>query len=208
MMELADVPRPIARLTHERRPGHGASRKRRVVVGHAVSVVVLSRQESGPAGRTERANGERITKADALGSQSVQMGCLKPRQAGPLALFPLDDAQGIPPLVVGVDENEVRPLSSRGSQRPKLLSRHDQQTGDRETKVAKAHGWPDNAKGRRPQVSTIVRSARWVIYARQFFPVLTARRPRRTGCGRGACICTSRSPAGTAGTSGRPSASC
>src|SRR5262245_36047878 len=89
--------------------GDTLEREGRVVVDDAVDVAVTAGEEAGPAGGTQGVDDEGALEADAVGRQAVEVGRLQPGEAALLALLALDDAQGVPALVVAVDEDEVGP---------------------------------------------------------------------------------------------------
>ena len=113
VMELADVAGRVARLAEQRRPGHVLERERCVIVRHAVEMAIAPCQIDRATGSTERVDDECIAKPHAFARQSIQIRRLKPREASFFALFALHDAQGVPPLIVGVDEKEIRPVRSQ-----------------------------------------------------------------------------------------------
>src|SRR5262249_19860177 len=105
---LSDIARPVAGIPEQAGMGHVLDPARRGGVDGAVDVPVAARQEARPARGTQRIDHEGIAEAGALGGQAVQVRRPQPREAGLLALLLLDDAQGVPALVVGVEEDEVR----------------------------------------------------------------------------------------------------
>ena len=54
-----------------------------------------------------------LRKRTPSAGQAVEVGCLEPREAGLVPLLALDDAEGVPALVVGVDEDEVGTVGGR-----------------------------------------------------------------------------------------------
>ena len=65
-------------------------------------------------GRAERVDDERVAEPDALGGEAVHVRRLEPREAALVALLLLHDAHGVVPLVVGEQEDEVRPVGRPG----------------------------------------------------------------------------------------------
>ena len=114
-VELADVAGRVAGLPQQAGVRHRVGREGRVIVGDAVQVVVSPGQEASPAWRAERVDDERVAEPDALGSDAIEVRRLEPGEAAAVALFALHDAQGVPALVVGVDEQEVWARGVRGA---------------------------------------------------------------------------------------------
>jgi hypothetical protein len=52
-------------------------------------------------------------EANAFAGEAVEMGRLEPGEASGCSLLALHDAHGVPPLVVGVNEDEVGALGCR-----------------------------------------------------------------------------------------------
>ena len=74
-----------------------------VVIDDAVPMGVLPREEAGAARRAEGRGDEEVAEQDALARQAVDVWRLGERVAG--------GAERIPALIVGDDEDDVRPAS-------------------------------------------------------------------------------------------------
>jgi len=121
VMEFADVAGRVACLPEQCRPGLRdiLAGERRVIVGHTVQVAVTARQIDTATGSTQGIDDEGITEPDSFTGQAIQIGRFEPGKAGFVALLPLHDAEGIPTLVIGVDEHEIGPvgrLNNRGGE--------------------------------------------------------------------------------------------
>ena len=107
----------VARLLQQPGVSDVLGRERRVVVDDAVEMAIAAGQVARPARGAERIDDEGVAEADALTRQPVHVRCLQPGEAPAFALLALDDPHRIPALVVGVDEDEIRP-PRLGTRRP------------------------------------------------------------------------------------------
>src|SRR5687768_2917838 len=105
-------------------------------------MVVATAHERRTARCAEGEDDERIAKPETLGRDSVQVRRLKPRVARLVALLTLHDAQRVPALIVGVDEEEVRfaRRCSGGRNGEGEGERREQGWSDGETANSSVHG--------------------------------------------------------------------
>ena len=108
VVPLTEVARDVAGWTKQGSDGEITFGVGRVVVGDAVDVPVLSRDERGARRGAEGIHHEGIAEANSLGGDSIQVRRLEPREAAFLALFALHRAEGVPALVIGEHVHEVR----------------------------------------------------------------------------------------------------
>ena len=106
---FSDVSGLVSGAAEESGMGDGIGGKRPVVVGDAVAVVVLAGQKGGTARGAEGKGDERVAETDAARREAIHVRGLEPREARQLALLTLDNAHGVPALVIGIDEEEIRP---------------------------------------------------------------------------------------------------
>ena len=83
----------------------------RVIVGYAVEVIVTAGEESRAAGGAKGERHEGVSEAHTFGRKTIHIWRLKPRESRFFALLALHDAKGVPALVIGVDEEEIGPIS-------------------------------------------------------------------------------------------------
>jgi hypothetical protein len=108
---LAEVCGPVTGLTEEGGVGDGVQGEGGAVIDDPISVVVFSGQEGSPARGAERVGHEGIAEADPFLGHAIHGGSLEPGEAGDLSFFlkfTLDDTHGIPALVIGDQEDEIR----------------------------------------------------------------------------------------------------
>ena len=104
---FADVGGLVAGGAEEGGVGDGIGGERTTVVSDAVEVIVAAGEEGGAAGSAEGERDEGVAEADTFGGETVHAFGLEPWEAGLVALFALDRADGVPAVVVGIDEEEV-----------------------------------------------------------------------------------------------------
>lgn len=107
MMPFADVRRLITRGAQQTRVRDSVGREGRVVVGHAVKMIITTGEKGGAAWCAEGQRDEGVAKANPFRGESIHVWGLKPGKAGPGTLFPLHNAHRVPPLIVRIDEEEI-----------------------------------------------------------------------------------------------------
>ena len=152
VVPLSEIARDIARGTEEGGDGDVFLRVGRVVVGDAVDVPILARDERRPTRGAERVDHEGVAKSDPSGGNPIEVRRGEPGKASRSALLPLNDAEGVPALVIREEIDEVWRAFGDGGRRGVTESRPDGEAENYEQPNAipgcetdrgsSHHGWP------------------------------------------------------------------
>ena len=131
-------------------------------------MAVASGQIDAIGSAAERIDDKRIAKPHSLARQPIKVWRLKPGKAGFIALLALHDAERVPTLVVGVDEEEIRPIG--GISRSKLFvsARRQAKANEAAGKRMSEGSVKEERDDRKSHQSAIVRCARGSRYARSY----------------------------------------
>ena len=123
VVPLSEIARDIARGTEEGGDRNVFLRMGRVVVGDAVDVPILAGDKRRATRGAQRVDHEGVAKSDPLGGDPIEVRRGEPRKASRSALLPLNDAEGVPSLVIREEINEVWRALGGGGRRGVTESR-------------------------------------------------------------------------------------
>ena len=149
MVPLAEVARDIPGRAEQGGDREVARGVRRVVVGHAVDMPVLARDERGPRRRAEGVHHEGVPETHALGGETVEVWRAQPGETPAFALLALHHPEGVPALVVREDVDEVGRARGVGGPGPRAGRDERQREEEQGRETHRRNG----LSGRRPRSS-------------------------------------------------------
>jgi len=105
---LSEESRYVASLLQQRNEGRLTGPQPAAQTPHSTGAAIAARQQTSPAGTAHRSRDKGVRESHAQAGQRVHGRSADHRAAG--------TAHGIPPLVVGQNEQEIRPSPAAGEQ--------------------------------------------------------------------------------------------